>query len=221
METILGLQVPTAAHIGRCMMILGFVFGVLTAAASLFSAYLLDRVSTEVQADADQQIAKANFATEQLHNKNLELEKAVSPRSLEQYATAQELRPFANVSFVVVAPNDFEMDRTAGRIRFMLESADWKKYLGPVNVHQPFRDGVLVRTWIPPDGYLADTAGDALIAILRREGIAATRGAPIKELGPDVVYIEVGPKPLPEALEPERGHTPGIQFRGGYSPPWK
>jgi hypothetical protein len=104
----------------------------------------------------------------------------------------------------MTAPNDFEMDRTGGRIRFMLESTRWHRYVGPIPIHQPFYPGVKVRTWFGDGAEQAYAAGDALVTMLGQEGIDAERGAPIKELGPNVVYIEVGPKPLPTP----RGSSP-------------
>src|SRR5437867_2851350 len=75
-------------------------------------------------------LAQANEHIETLRAKNLEFEKAVSPRILEQNLTAQKLKPFSDISVIVVSPSDFEPKRTAGQIRYMLAQAGWKRLSG-------------------------------------------------------------------------------------------
>jgi hypothetical protein len=169
------------------------------------------------------QAAQLKLKAEELHKQNLELQEAVSPINLEQGLTSYALKPYADVAFVVVSLNDYRTDQTAGQIRWMLLEAGWKKYQGPVRVFKPFGEGVLVRSWLPPDGARGDEAKDALVEILKKNGIKVSKGAPIKELGPNVVYIEVGPKPLPEGLQ-DKSETPrnphGFSERGNYAAPW-
>jgi hypothetical protein len=170
------------------------------------------------------QAAQLNLKAEELRKRNLELQEAVSPINLEQGLTSYALKPYADVSFVVVSLNDYRTDQTAGQIRYMLLEAGWKKYSGPIRIFKSFDEGVLVRSWLPPDGARGDEAKDALVEILKKNGIKASPGAPIKELGPNVVYIEVGPKPLPEGLQDksETPHNPhGFSERGNYAAPWR
>jgi hypothetical protein len=169
------------------------------------------------------QAAQLNLKSEKLRQKNLELQEAILPTNLEQGLTSFALKPYADVSFVVVSLSDYRTDQTAGQIRWMLLEAGWKKYQGPVRFSKPFNDGVLVRSWLPQDGARASEAKEALVDILNKNGIQASPGAPVKELGPNVVYIEVGPKPLPEGLQDksETPHNPhGFSERGNYAAPW-
>jgi hypothetical protein len=238
MTTILGLSVETAAYIGRLALTIGFVSGIATIIATSFSAYILDRVSSEVQKNADERIAewtnkteeanavaaKANLKAEKLHKQNLDLQTAINPRRLEQALTSQRLKPFADVSFIVVSINDQEPRETAGQIRWMLLEADWKKYTGPLNLRLQFPDGVTVRSWLPPEGERGSDAQEALVSILKENGIKADTGAPVKELGPNVVLVIVGPKPLPKSLDTTPSNLPtndrGFQEWGNVAAPW-
>jgi hypothetical protein len=216
MDTIFGFTPEAADRFGRIAMYWGWGISIAAVFISAASALLLYRSSSVIQ-------AAAAIKIENLRNKNLELEEAVSPRSLEQAVTSHALKQFADVSFLVVSPKDFEPDRTAGQIRWMLEEARWQKYLGPDILYKPFNDGVLVRSWFAPEGERAEAAGYALIEILNKNGIEATKGAPIKELGPNVVYVEVGSKPLPKSLQknPDDPASPeGFVERGNYAAPW-
>ena len=252
MTTIVGLSVETAAYVGRIALTVGFVSGIATIIATSFSAYILDRVSSEVQRNADERIAEWTNKTEEanavaakanavaakanldakkailrakvLHKQNLDLQTAINPRRLEQALTSQRLRPFADVSFIVISINDQEPRETAGQIRWMLLEADWKKYLGPVNLHLQFLDGVTVRSWLPPEGARESDAADALVSILNENGIKADTGAPVKELGPNVVLVIVGTKPLPMSLDTTPSNLPtndrGLQEWGNVAEPW-
>jgi hypothetical protein len=238
MTTILGLSVQTAAYIGRIALTAGFVSGIATIIATSFSAYILDRVSSEVQKNADERIAEwtnkteeakavaatANLKAEELHKQNLDLQTAINPRRLEQALTSQRLKPFADVSFIVESINDQEPRETAGQIRWMLLEAGWKKYMGPVNLRLQFLDGVTVRSWLPPEGERGSDAKEALVSILNENGIKADTGAPVKELGPNVVLVIVGSKPLPKSLDTTPSNLPtndrGFQEWGNVAAPW-
>lgn len=72
-------------------MIAGFAFGVLTVLASTLSAYLLYRVSSDVQNDANREIAHANEranlaakAAEEERIERLRLEAEIAPRRLSR-----------------------------------------------------------------------------------------------------------------------------------------
>ena len=168
--------------------------------------------------------AKANLKAEELHKQNLDLQIAINPRKLEQALTSERLKPFADVSFVVVSINDQEPTETAGQIRWMLLEAGWKKYIGPLNLRLQFLDGVTVRSWLPPEGERGSDAKDALVSILNENGISANTGAPVKELGENVILVIVGPKPLPKALDTELKNLPTNSRRsrmwGNVAAPW-
>ncbi|MGI8568472.1 MAG: hypothetical protein ACR2KT_05100 [Methylocella sp.] len=53
------------------------------------------------------EIVELEGKTEELRKKNLDMEVAVSPRILEQGLTAKALKPFSDMSFVVISPSDF------------------------------------------------------------------------------------------------------------------
>lgn len=154
--------------------------------------------ATAVAAKATERAAEANLKAENLHRQNLELEKAVSPRILEQNLTAQQLRPFSDVAYLVISPPDFEPKRTAGQIRFMLWQAGWSRLAGTIEFPAAFFDGVIVHATVGAISRRPGEAADALIAVLNNNGIVAKRGPSLRELG---ILVEVGPKPLPPSLQ--------------------
>jgi hypothetical protein len=128
-----------------------------------------------------EEIARLTTEAEALRNQNLELEKAVSPRVLEQTTTAKALSQFAGVPFVVISPADFEPKRTAGQIRWVLNQAKWVRFTEPLNLAQfPFFDGVSVHVMggVIRPGDAAQTAAQALISVLNDNGIVAAEGFP-------------------------------------------
>ena len=175
-----------------------------------------------------EEIARLTTEAEALRNQNLELEKAVSPRVLEQMTTAKALSQFAGVPFVVISPADFEPKRTAGQIRWVLDQAKWVRFTEPLNLAQfPFFDGVSVHVMggvIKPND-AAQTAAQALISVLNDNGIVAAEGfnpmspaeqrkMPLSPNSPNVVVVEVGPKPLPESLQmgpPSQSDAPEVR----------
>jgi hypothetical protein len=52
-----------------------------------------------------------------------------------------------------------------------------------------------------------------LVAILNEAGVESKIGFPIPELGPNAVLVEVGPKPLPAALELKPENIPADSSR--------
>ncbi len=152
--------------------------------------------------DAIERATKAEFATQDLKAKNLDFEAAVSPRILEQAITARALSPFADMSFLVVSPSDFEPKRTAGQIRWMLNEAKWRQFSGslPPNRLSSFLDGVVVHGASGSERRQR-AAAEALVEVLNENGIEARSGYPVIELGPTALLIKVGPKPLPKMLQ--------------------
>jgi hypothetical protein len=83
------------------------------------------------------QAAQLNLKSEKLRQKNLELQEAILPTNLEQGLTSFALKPYADVSFVVVSLSDYRTDQTAGQIRWMLLEAGWKSIRGPLGFPSP------------------------------------------------------------------------------------
>jgi hypothetical protein len=176
----------------------------------------------ESRRQSDEKIAELTNQTEQLRKARLELERAVSPRILEQGLTAQSLRRFSDTLFLVLSPADFEPRRTAGQIRFMLRHANWKPFTDPVQaLGSPFRDGVEVGLWRTMFDERARAAANALVSILNENGIEAKTtgsltglvdkndpGLPGKPSAPAVIVVRVGPKPLPASLQLDPGKIP-------------
>lgn len=160
-----------------------------------------------VQADKVLELQHSNLAlqetAETLRAKNLEVEKAIAPRTFEQYMTARELSGFASMHALVVSPIDFEPRRTAGQIRWMLfQNAGWRRFDRPVELPNLFSDGVVVRTIAGPDSSQAREAAQYLVKVLNEQNIVARTGAPVGDpFGPLDMLIEVGAKPLPESLK--------------------
>lgn len=153
----------------------------------------------ERTAQAEVRIAEAQRETEKLREKNIALERAVSPRILEQHLTGESLKSFANAEVAVISLSDFEPRRTAGQIRFMLRSeAGWKNFSGalPSTV---FFDGVVIHCGTGTQ--FIRTAAEALVLVLKNNGIDARTGYPVHQLGDNGILVVVGPKPLPFELQ--------------------
>lgn len=149
---------------------------------------------------AKSEIAKANEATELLRAKNLDLERAVSPRILEQDLTAKILSTFAGIPVVVLSPTDFEPKRTAGQIRYMLARAGWKIVRDQLQESLPYFDGVVVYGDIAGAGKERTRAAiESLVAVLNENGVVSRSGFPLSE-GKSITVV-VGPKPLPQTLQ--------------------
>jgi hypothetical protein len=80
-------------------------------------------------AKANENAERAHYETELLRKSNLELEKAIAPRMLEQGASAKALEPFSGMEAYIVSLSDFEARRLAKQINFMLDRAHWKSTL--------------------------------------------------------------------------------------------
>jgi outer membrane murein-binding lipoprotein Lpp len=177
-------------------------------------------------AKASAEVAKANERTEALRKQNLDMETLLSPRILEQNLTAEKLKQFADVAFLVVSPTDFEPRRTAGQIRFMLEHAGWKKFRGKIAVSPGYFGGIVVHPLLKLDRKREMEAADALVSIFKQNNIAAQIGAPMPRANEngeiilpvmrpqdeagltDAIFIEVGPKPLPTSMELKPENVP-------------
>ena len=102
-------------------------------------------------AEANARAAEANKAAEEVRRENIELEKAVAPRSLEQVKSSAALKIYAGTKVHILFVPDFETRRLAGMIAVMLDMAQWTSVLTPhVNA---MLDGITVlyiREAMPP-----------------------------------------------------------------------
>jgi hypothetical protein len=183
---------------GVILMVAGGVLGFVALAATVASSFILWRVAGLAQSDLENvtrthetEIGQQKKETEELRAKNLELEKAVSPRILEQGLTSHKLKRFADVEVLVVSPSDFEPKRTAGQIRAMLNMAGWKRFSGTLNQRYPFFDGVVIHRAVGPGSARASEAANALFEVLKEAGIEARTGYPIQALGLSALLVEV------------------------------
>lgn len=200
-------------HTGWSLLLVGL------AAEVLISAELwgVDTGITRLQQD---KIFSLEKEAEVLRGQNLELEKAVSPRRIKQLAAAEILSRFAGVPFVVISPSDFEPKRTAGYIQFVLLQAKWVQFTEQLNMSQfSFFDGIIVHIMgnVANSDDPAQRAAATLVSVLKDNEIVAREGFPllrVDEQGkplmpkfplsldpPNVIVVEVGPKPLPQSLE--------------------
>lgn len=164
-----------------------------------------------------EEIAKLTLEAEALRTQNLDLERAISPRILEQTLTAKALSKFAGIPFVVVSTPDFEPKRAAGQIRFMLDQAKWIRFTAPLNLPPyVFFDGVVVSVIGAKDDP-ALSAAQALVSVLNENAVVARQGPPdllrddqgrpippkvqFSSNRPNVLLILVGSKPLPKSLK--------------------
>jgi hypothetical protein len=204
-----------------------FLGVVLTLAIEFAASHLL-KAPRKIIDDARQlELVQLTREAETLRNQNLELEKAISPRVLGQATTVEALLKFAGVPFVVVSPSDFEPRRTAAQIRYILDEAKWVRFTEPLNLPPfSFLDGISVHVMgvISEPNDPAKAAAQALVSLLNDNGIVAALGFPpmrhdgqgrpillnhnpVSPNPPNVVIVEVGPKPLPESLK--MGPPPG------------
>jgi hypothetical protein len=155
---------------------------------------------------ANERAKSLEVKAEELREKNLAFEKAISPRVLEQALTGQKLKSYSDIEVVVVSSSDSESRRTAEQIRYMLRGeAGWKKFSG----HIPrigFFDGVVVHTSIGEQR--TREAAEMLVEQLTANGIEAKTGYPIEELGKNGILVIVGSKPVPPALQRKAEDVP-------------
>ena len=108
--TLWGMTVAAWDSIGFWLMVVGASLAAFAVVVSLASSWILYRTNGI-------ELAEANGKTEILRQKNLELEKSIAPRGLEQLRSSQALKPFAGTEAVVFFVPDFETQRLAGMIR--------------------------------------------------------------------------------------------------------
>jgi len=161
-------------------------------------------------AEANQQAAVANENTAKLRIKaeetsillekekanRLELEKAISPRVIEQYKFSQALKGFTGVTAIITSIPDFEAKRMAGQLATVLNMANWKYELAPFDANEIYPDGVAIERNVgaKPTDDRSSQAADLLLAQLRSNNIETRTIAAIK-LPPNTIIIRIGCKP--------------------------
>jgi hypothetical protein len=196
--------------IGAAAVLFGTIGSIKMGAAKEYFSNIRISDNERETAKANERAEKLANETEQLRAENLALEKAVSPRKLEQALTGKELSEFSDMQVSIVSPSDLEPRNTAGQIKFMLVAvAKWKEFQGNLPPPRAFRDGVIVSgTTAGVHKERVREAVKKLLSVLNANGIDAKSGPPIsvEELS-NVISVEVGLRPLPAALQqkPEGG----------------
>jgi hypothetical protein len=220
---MLGLSMVSGANF------VALLFGVIAVIALYVSATDADRRIAEAQARGDEARTEAAKANEhaaglekeagQLRRDNLELEKALRPRLLEQLHSADALKPFAGLQVFIVAVPDFEARRLTGQMAVMFQMAGWTPKIVPPANADDIRDGVEVQyiTITLPDISVGDmdahrahndrwqAAAHAIVEQLDKNGIGArssfipSRWASRiwdQRFSIDAIAVRVGLKPI-------------------------
>jgi hypothetical protein len=181
------------------------------------------------------EIAQANRATEELRQKNLELEKAVSPRILEAAQPAKVLAAFAGMKVAIVSVPDFETRRFSGYIATMLGMfAHWEVSMLPPQ-EDDISDGIEIED-VSGDRQIGTPehpqtehnfnarlvqATDALAAELTKQGIEVnvrhifpnTGRHKRRTIPDDTILVKVGMKPTGYFLEQRYPRLKAIRER--------
>jgi hypothetical protein len=170
---------------------------------------------------AQEKTAKANAATEEVRRANLELEKAVAPRILDQSPkVTNPLKEFPETTVYIGVIPDWEARRSANQLAILFDIARWK--VQPlINDDRPYIDGVQIEyicgLSVSPTGVVGSEfntqgglAAKALVAELNRQQIAAsefrippnhTAGMRSPTIPSEALVVRVGAKPIMYFLE--------------------
>jgi hypothetical protein len=119
--------------VAKASVILGVV-GELLGDGGIFEAGdRLQEIEGKNIAAAMTSASTANERAEQLRRQNLELEKQIAPRGLEQANSSAALQKFSGAQALILFVPDFETRRLASMIRVMLQMADWQPRLSRVS----------------------------------------------------------------------------------------
>jgi hypothetical protein len=155
-----------------------------------------DIVKASVQiAEARARTIEAELKLEGLREKNLELEKSIAPRMIEQAQASENLKPFAGTQYAIFFTPDAESRRMAAQIRALLSMAGWKKSQNPPLPPSFFLDGIRIDWAASPGDRLSMVAG-TLAEQIKVSDVAAKAGRPVPEFEPDTIRISVGLKPI-------------------------
>lgn len=126
---------------------LAFRTTVILSAATCVAGFVLYKAQNARDSFGDLRLAnialkaaQANERSEELRTKNLELEKAIAPRSLEQGRSSAALRAFAGTDVYIASVPEFEARRFSGYLRLMFEMAGWHIHELPLS--EDLSDGV-------------------------------------------------------------------------------
>jgi hypothetical protein len=124
-------------HVWENVMAISLAAAALVAGGVFVSTYFVIQLTREANREAAEKIAELNQETvriaadaETLRGRNLDLEKAIAPRELEQVESVNNLKPFAHTRYLIASAADTESRRTAAQIRWILVNAGWKKIRG-------------------------------------------------------------------------------------------
>ena len=213
-------------------LIIALVVGVIATVGVAASASIKERNWEILRIAADERIALNEKATEEAreraalaearaaeaNTRNLALEAAIAPRTLEQHTSVEALRAFAGYKFFIASSGDTEARRTAAQIRFILLQAGWIRYEGdkapPIRTNIP--DGISVRSGVPdpmPPGVFATSfsAEFALVDALTRAGAQANVSWTVRGWPIDFILVEVGLKPIAATLLEPRTESVTVQ----------
>jgi cell division protein FtsB len=95
-------------------------------------------------AATNERAANLEHENELIRQNNLELEKALEPRLLEQLYSAEALKPFAEIQVFIVSVPDFEARRLASQMAVMFQMAGWTHKVVPSANAEAIIDGVEV-----------------------------------------------------------------------------
>jgi outer membrane murein-binding lipoprotein Lpp len=156
-----------------------------------------------------QEIERQNLALqkqiEDERRSNLELQLAIAPRIIEQFAGIIHMKPFAGMNVIVEAQNDVETIRTANQIVGMLRNAGWKviRYAISSDNSEFFFPNIKIIHNVGPrmsEGMTRD-AVDALLAELKANNIEASMFPAHPELPINTIRIRIGYNERPYFME--------------------
>jgi hypothetical protein len=163
-----------------------------------------------------------------IRQKNLELEKALEPRLLEQLYSSEALKPFAEIQAFIVSVPDFEARRLASQMAVMFQMAGWTHKVVPSTNAEAIIDGVEVQyiTIALPDILTDDSrarnerhraAAQAIVEQLVKSGIEAHDSFILSPYAPtmwdqrfsiDAIAVRVGLKPITYFVNKLRDQSP-------------
>lgn len=192
------------------------VLAVLFAGVALVSGFIVNKRSSMKIAGLDNSTAhlqksnlEAQSELEKEKKKRLEMEKSLAPRSIEQGRAAQALKEFAGLDVMLSSINDDEAQNTAGRIRFLLQMAEWNLVADkPPAEDRPFppSDGITITYPFQADKLdrsqdAAEELKDQLAKSDVESNVSSAMGLP-----PNTIRIVVGARPM--TYFKERWRTP-------------
>jgi hypothetical protein len=160
-------------------------------------------VANEAAGNANERAAALEVSAEELRRESLEIERSVSPRLFPIESDAvRAFEKFAPIEVVIKFAPDQECAAMASQLAEFLRTAKWT--VEQPEVYMPgFVENLFVHvnTWESSgeDAAKGRAAAEALIAELKSKHIKAMARAAPPDDPPNVVVVEVGPRPNPVA----------------------